>query len=605
MYRPAPPRPKKTSIVRSRTGCKLCRQRRVKCDETKPSCGACTRAGKACEQVSPSFSFNNRTASVHRAVSKPLQHVRWQPFYKSTSPSSLRVYEASGATRKSEQVVPLSVCKAQTQEDPDRDVDELRRLASAESFLHIDTVIDFRIVESEYFYLNYWESSCIDALGRLFHGINSILHTDNVLKHSLLALASCNVSRRSPEGHTNQGRLIILPNRTHQLSSQRYYSFAVGETARTLQAKAASSPLTTLAILVLFCFMETAMGNFRGFGWHCQGIAQIIDLQLPHLSKDALGKELIAAWLASRLHMWWRRMYFTTFALQLSQRSLSVSPQLTQVLRTIDAQKTLLVSILCESHRLNTIATLQVLSETCARSLAACTVDECMSSLEAEGQKLDEWHSRLDPSRLPFDVLPQPPHGRFSEIEFPLLFHSYEAAVNYAYYSAARIMQCTAVLYPRVESDEDQETRPRKHQAVTTSWMTILLRTVAGLDIIECASRNTYSIGIASLLLACILKCDDLTCGLQVQDWLQKCVDLAILEEGSFPIAQTLGAVRIINEERVAGRDVYAIGLLEDDGGGSGKYSSYNSQRFRDFVILGRMRVDDSIYSKNISIRSG
>ncbi|OJJ95929.1 hypothetical protein ASPACDRAFT_1859717 [Aspergillus aculeatus ATCC 16872] len=605
MYRPAPPRPKKTSIVRSRTGCKLCRQRRVKCDETKPSCGACTRAGKTCEEVSPSFSFNNQTASAHRPVSKPLQHVRWQPFYKSTLPPSSLGHEASRETRKLKQRIPLSVCNAQTHEDPDRVADELRRLASAESFLHIDTVIDFKSVESEQFYLNYWESSCIDALGRLFHGINSILHKDDALKHSLLALAACNVSRSSPEGLTNKGRLIILPNRTHQLSSQRYYSSAVGETARTLQAKAASSPLTTLAILVLFCFMETAMGNFRGFGWHCQGIAQIIDLQLSRLSKDALGKELIAAWLASRLHMWWRRMYFTTFALQLSQRSLSVSPELTQVLRTIDAQKTLLVSILCESHRLNTIATLQILSDTCAPSLAACTVDECISSLKAEGKKLDEWHSRLDPSQLPLDVLPQPPHGRFSEIAHPLFFRSYEAAINYAYYSAARIMQCTEMLYPILESDEDQETRPREDQAVTTSWMTILFRIVAGLDIIGCTRKNTYSIGIASLLLACVLKCDDLTCGWQVQNWLQKCVDLAILEEGSFPIAQTLGAVRIINEERVAGRDVYAIGLAEDDGGGSGKYSSYNSQRFRDFVILGRMRVDGSIYSKNIGMGSG
>ncbi|PYI24351.1 hypothetical protein BO99DRAFT_349886, partial [Aspergillus violaceofuscus CBS 115571] len=597
MYRPAPPRPKKTSIVRSRTGCKLCRQRRVKCDETKPSCGACTRAGKPCEEVSPSFSFSNRTASAHRAVSKPVQHVRWQPFYKSTSPSNARIHEASEAGHKSKQVVQLSACKVQTQEDSHSAADELRKLTSAEPLLHIDTIIDLRSVESEHFYLTYWESSCIDALGCLFHGINSILDEDNTLKQSLLALAACNISRRSPEGHTNQGRLIVLPNRTHLLSSQRYYSSAVGETARTLQAKASSSPLTTLAILVLFCLMETAMGNFRGFGWHCQGIAKIIDLQLPHLSQDALGKELIAAWLASRLHMWWRRMYFTTFALQLSQRSLSVSPQLTQVLRTIDAQKTLLVSILCESHRVSAIATLQVLSGTHAASLATCTVDECVSLLEAEGRKLDEWHSRLDRSQLPLDVLPQPPQGRFSEIAHPLLFHSYEAAINYAYYSAARIMQCTEILHSRADSDEDQEVRPGNDHAVSTSWMIVLLRTVAGLDILECASRNTYSIGIASLLLASVLRCDDLRCGLQVQNWLQKCVDLAILEEGSFPIAQTLDAVRIVNSERAAGRDVYAIGLSEDDGGGSGKYSSYNSQRFRDFVILGRMRRGGSSYS--------
>lgn len=37
------------STNRSKTGCRVCRQRRVKCDETHPSCGSCRKLNKICE----------------------------------------------------------------------------------------------------------------------------------------------------------------------------------------------------------------------------------------------------------------------------------------------------------------------------------------------------------------------------------------------------------------------------------------------------------------------------------------------------------------------------------------------------------------------------
>ncbi|RAL13721.1 Zn(II)2Cys6 transcription factor domain-containing protein [Aspergillus homomorphus CBS 101889] len=602
MYKPAPPRPKKTSIVRSRTGCKLCRHRRVKCDETKPSCGACTRAGKACEQVSRNFEFSNRTLTKAESAPRPLQRVRWQPFYKSGSLSNAEGHRTSGPYNDSKTEDRFSVHKLQDQESSRKAVGLIAGPVTPDDLQYIDRLIDIRSFEKEQCYLVHWEGLCIGALDRLFCGINALSPQDHALNSSLLALAACNMSRRSPEGYIWQGRLEYVPHRDHQLSSQRYYSSAVGETARALRRKVSSSPLVTLATLVLFCFMETAMGNFRGFGWHCRGIAQIIDMQLPPLANDALGKELIVAWLASRLHMWWRRMYFTSFSLQLHQGSLLISPQLMHVLRTTQGQKTLLTTILCESHRLNTIATLQDLSDSHARDSAALTLDECLLLLEAERRKLDEWHSHFGADQPPSDALNQSAECNSSEFIHPLFFKTHDAAMNYAYYVAARILQCTEWLHHEYDSSKGQQAQLAKDISVTTSWVTRLLRTVVGLDIFECARRNSYSIGIASLLLACVLKCDDLKSGTQAQHWLQKCVDLAILEEGSFPIAQTLEVVRIINEERAAGRDVYAIGLPEDDGGGSGKYSSYNSQRFRDFVILGRVREDDSVFSEQVSM---
>ncbi|RSL92120.1 hypothetical protein CEP52_014000 [Fusarium oligoseptatum] len=61
MYKPAPRRVKKTNIVRTRTGCITCRERRKKCDEKKPACSTCSRLGKRCEKYKAGFNFKNVT----------------------------------------------------------------------------------------------------------------------------------------------------------------------------------------------------------------------------------------------------------------------------------------------------------------------------------------------------------------------------------------------------------------------------------------------------------------------------------------------------------------------------------------------------------------
>ncbi|KAK3315667.1 hypothetical protein B0H66DRAFT_347936 [Apodospora peruviana] len=54
------------SVPRSRTGCKTCRIRRVKCDEARPSCLACVRTGRKCEgySTSPTSSHGSNPAHI-------------------------------------------------------------------------------------------------------------------------------------------------------------------------------------------------------------------------------------------------------------------------------------------------------------------------------------------------------------------------------------------------------------------------------------------------------------------------------------------------------------------------------------------------------------
>ncbi|KAH8655437.1 hypothetical protein BX600DRAFT_469647 [Xylariales sp. PMI_506] len=71
MYKPYPARPKKTNIVRNRTGCRTCRLRKKKCDETKPVCRACQRIGVECQGYAPRFEFRDATPSVAQDQSPP------------------------------------------------------------------------------------------------------------------------------------------------------------------------------------------------------------------------------------------------------------------------------------------------------------------------------------------------------------------------------------------------------------------------------------------------------------------------------------------------------------------------------------------------------
>ncbi|KAH7024636.1 uncharacterized protein B0I36DRAFT_366565 [Microdochium trichocladiopsis] len=51
------------------TGCKLCRRRKVKCDETKPGCNRCAVYGRPCPGYGDNFQFRPQEAKIKKAVS--------------------------------------------------------------------------------------------------------------------------------------------------------------------------------------------------------------------------------------------------------------------------------------------------------------------------------------------------------------------------------------------------------------------------------------------------------------------------------------------------------------------------------------------------------
>ncbi|OLN97982.1 hypothetical protein CCHL11_02509 [Colletotrichum chlorophyti] len=71
-----PARPKKTDIVRKRTGCQNCKDKRRKCDETRPECLACVRRGIRCSGYNRQVTFRDVTSQAAES-SKRFEEARW------------------------------------------------------------------------------------------------------------------------------------------------------------------------------------------------------------------------------------------------------------------------------------------------------------------------------------------------------------------------------------------------------------------------------------------------------------------------------------------------------------------------------------------------
>ncbi|KIW32039.1 uncharacterized protein PV07_03616 [Cladophialophora immunda] len=78
-------RRKRASKPKVRTGCKTCKIRRIKCDETKPSCKRCTSTGRKCDGYE--FPKESSSGSASTALSPPQQSP--VPFQHLFQPNSI------------------------------------------------------------------------------------------------------------------------------------------------------------------------------------------------------------------------------------------------------------------------------------------------------------------------------------------------------------------------------------------------------------------------------------------------------------------------------------------------------------------------------------
>ncbi|RAL03197.1 Zn(II)2Cys6 transcription factor domain-containing protein [Aspergillus ibericus CBS 121593] len=562
MYKPVPPRPKKTDIVRSRNGCKSCRERKTKCDEQRPTCGTCRRLGKTCEIIRPEFKFRMVTGPT--AGDEPC------------------------TATPSEELQP-------------RHTSEQRSLSFTP--INIDIIQSLQHVERDVFYSTYWEDSCLPALHPLFHWTSRLAAQHPILNDAILALSSCNLSRQHAERRTSSINSMgpFSPSLVHQTRSQLYYSSAIKRFTALNELDYQQNATIVLAVLILFAYVESSMGNFHGFNCHVEGITRLL-FELPEASNDSMINALLTSWMQVRYVVWWARAYFSSIDVHQQLPSIHLPRSLTG--NSPHERRVTVLSIMCESHRISCQSILEHWSRSMGPENPSLDVNDqeykrCCFLLNEEGKRLNEWLGSLPPSEQPIYTDAVRHIGECDDSTPAIYFQTHDAALSFAYYVVARIMQGTGILRNLHTRDPED----LGHECCEEEpWVRMLLQIAKGVDMRTSLTRNNYTIGFSGLLLAALLRCQNPALCREIQNWLQHLQDLQPTEEGAFPVYQTLGVVKAINQQRVMGRDIFAVTQPLDDGGGTPKLTSYNSQSIDILLFHGKSHVSGQLFTDFVCI---
>ena len=473
-------------------------------------------------------------------------------------------------------------------------------------------VLRHDLTQATVFYLDSWRKQCIPGLHKAFQQLES--HPGpTILTDIKLALSACRLSRSLPQRKISSpsavAGLCFRPDAGHESISHAHYGAVMRKMAGWTRGDFDLDPSLGLVVLVLFCHLESSMGNFREFRIHSGGTRRLIQVYSDWVVRRGVG--LLAAWVEVEMQNWWRRVYFSTPDFHRDHGSLSLPYPLESVLSTGVHPRAAVLLILCESHRLSNAAIISawdiwggedfssadntsLLGTTRARNYGGgLSVGDYAALLSVQAAKLDSWLRLLPASDLPREwqvaegnLLPD---GNDLDI-LPLRFNSHASAMNFAYYLTARVMQCTDPLEslgfpPRTDPDFD-------HGEEVEAWISLVLRVAAGIDWRDCPRLNVFTVGLASLLLSCALRSRRPATGIWIQTWLEQRLLVGNdFEEGNFPVFQVLETVRLVNRERAGGMDVFALFQTVDEGGGGGKLGSYHSQSLVSLCVYGRRRA--------------
>ncbi|KAJ5287734.1 hypothetical protein N7478_003420 [Penicillium angulare] len=335
------------------------------------------------------------------------------------------------------------------------------------------------------------------------------------------------------------------------------------------------------------------MGNFQGFNCHVQGLLKFLS-EVQDSPEDPELHATLTAWMQIRFVVWWARVYFSPLEIHCNMPPVLLPGSIDGSFETTEERRVNVLNIMCESHRLNCNHILKYW--VCSPN----TDDDeaTLYKLNEQSEKLDLWLLYLPINEQPsgLQVQTQAFHG--NEWNNTISFQSHDAALNFAYYVLARTMQCTGAISRLRNRSFHRDHNLSEEQ----SWTRLLLQIAKGTNMQTSVSKNSYTIGFSGLLLAALLRCQDLSLGLEIQKWLEALHNLQPTEEGAFPIYQTLGVANMVNHQRNMGREIYGVSQLEDDGGGFPKFTAYNSQSISSLLLHGVCKISGEIFTECVSI---
>ncbi|KAI5861223.1 hypothetical protein GGS23DRAFT_158645 [Durotheca rogersii] len=208
MCGPAPPCRKKTQIVRTSSGCRNCRLRRKKCDESRLACRACTRLGRLCDGYKTKLEFRNVSFRPTvprddgaRADQRPIQ-LQAETTGSSVSrsnPDETRAHSNLSHLEAGDNDGEISSTPT-TQSCNGQDVLWTDWFFGSRQIMHtaLPTLNPALKPSKGLFYMSVWESQCTPALHPIFSRLARPQSLAPVLADTMMALAARQLSRMLP-----------------------------------------------------------------------------------------------------------------------------------------------------------------------------------------------------------------------------------------------------------------------------------------------------------------------------------------------------------------------------------------------------------------------
>lgn len=449
--------------------------------------------------------------------------------------------------------------------------------------------MDGRFYElQEVLYIHHWHTHLLETLPVQFKQVESLTDGCTALRPAIVALSACDLAQTRTDVRSwtieHEKRWLFSPNKEHQSYGRMYYNIAKHELATADYNE--QEPTAVLATLMLFVYIESHIGSFRGAAFHHHGIEHLLSSRHGFCEQSAFTRDLVRSWTSLRAQNWRHRIPFTVLDFQKSLLDIGLSTN--QLLDPSEARDEVVMVDMLQSWRLSLMVLferyagrgdMENISSRCCRDyyeriLLGVTQswkpkvpipDEDYEALLREQRtELDRWYAALPPSHLPHESVGSENSARdpLQLGQPPLQFPSHQTAMNYVYYVAARIFQSR-------ESIEELLALPSlsPHQLAqldppgVNHWLLLLLRTISSLDLMACARYSSYSIGILEILHMCHLRLPQ--CSKIVQSGVHYMItgyaNNCITHEGSRPILGFQRVFEEIEEQRNLGTDLFYI----------------------------------------------
>ncbi|KFX91973.1 hypothetical protein V490_05618 [Pseudogymnoascus sp. VKM F-3557] len=247
-------------------GCQMCRTRRIKCDETKPTCTQCRKSRRECPGYKDDFDlvFRNETQATEKRAKKPSSKAKKAG--AQAAASSNRPWSSSAPPTASDALIVSS------------------RSEQVPSTLSIPV----EQVASHYFFTNFVATSDNGASIGLTDYIIPLAQASPSNKHLSLAFSAASLAAF---GNRPSGKALLT-------KAQEQYSKAIRHVNDALRDPVATKTDETLAAVMLLGMYETILSRpvaMAAWGSHIDGAVMLVKLRGKKQLRTRVGNALFIA----------------------------------------------------------------------------------------------------------------------------------------------------------------------------------------------------------------------------------------------------------------------------------------------------------------------